>query len=391
MAMLLRRLKQRLREGGRLEPFRCIATSATLAEGEKDRGAVAKFASNLFGEEFCTKDVILGETEPIPESGIEELSAHVYRLLREALQGRIPETRNQLAGLANRLGIDLLDKEDLSYTIGRILQRDIRSTKLRRLITGNPREAREVAKEVFADLPATERVPALSELIELLLQARDPTSHAPLLSVRYHLFLRSLEGAFVSYWPQKKIFLDRKGTDREITAFEVALCRECGQHYFVGPKNLKDGRLKEAIRDPGQFNFGVTFLRPKEDDEEDDKEDNGKDINRQILQLCVRCGRIGRCRPECNHDHIIQVVKEESPKDEDKADQIAKCGACGYSAAGRDPVREVIYGTDGPNAVIATTLYQNLPEKRKKYWHSPMGVRKPHFLPGILKIRIKTF
>jgi len=31
-----------------------------------------------------------------------------------------------------------------------------------------------------------------------------------------------------------------------------------------------------------------------------------------------------------------------------------------------DPVREVIHGTDGPHAVIATTLYQKLPEERRK-------------------------
>lgn len=43
-----------------------------------------------------------------------------------------------------------------------------------------------------------------------------------------------------------------------------------------------------------------------------------------------------------------------------------KCGACGYAAAGRDPVREVVYGADGPHAVIATTLYQSLPERRRK-------------------------
>src|SRR4030043_2428337 len=48
MAMLLRRLKQRLREGGRSEPFRCIATSATLVGGEGDKAAVGKFASDLF-------------------------------------------------------------------------------------------------------------------------------------------------------------------------------------------------------------------------------------------------------------------------------------------------------------------------------------------------------
>ena len=29
-------------------------------------------------------------------------------------------------------------------------------------------------------------------------------------------------------------------------------------------------------------------------------------------------------------------------------------------------VREIIHGTDGPHAVIATTLFRNLPERRRK-------------------------
>jgi hypothetical protein len=37
-----------------------------------------------------------------------------------------------------------------------------------------------------------------------------------------------------------------------------------------------------------------------------------------------------------------------------------------YSAAGRDPVRELVYGADGPRAVIATAVYRSLAEKHKK-------------------------
>ena len=91
----------------------------------------------------------------------------------------------------------------------------------------------------FDDLPEQERIPALSELVDLLLRTKDPSSNTSLLSARYHLFLRSLEGAFVSYYPEKKVFLDRK-TER--VAFEVALCRECGQHYFVAQKDLRKGK-----------------------------------------------------------------------------------------------------------------------------------------------------
>ena len=56
MGMLIRRLKQRLRDGGRQGPFQCIATSATISseKGEGNKGAVAEFAQELFGESFTS-------------------------------------------------------------------------------------------------------------------------------------------------------------------------------------------------------------------------------------------------------------------------------------------------------------------------------------------------
>ena len=364
--MLLRRLKQRLREGGRTEPFRCIATSATLVGGEGDRIAVVKFASDLFGEKFREENVILGETEPIPEPGEESLSQEDYQVIAQALHAKSMEARGRLGELAAKLGVSLPGNEDLPRTVGRLLQCDRRAAALRRLITGNPAEVQEIADQVFGDLPAEKRVFALSEFVELLLQANDPSSGAPLLSARYHLFLRSLEGAFVSYWPQKRVFLDRKSIGGDYTAFEVALCRECGQHYFVG--RIKNSKLVEAIRDLSHPDFGATFLRPIKNGKDDEEEegDTGEDSNKRAFQLCVRCSEVRRDKPQCGHSNLIRVVKEESPRDEDRADQMAKCGACGYNAAGRDPVREVVHGTDGPHAVIATTLYQTLPKKRKK-------------------------
>lgn len=361
MGMLLRRLKQRLKEGGRREPFRCIATSATLMGGERDKIAVARFAEDLFGETFYEQDVILGETEPIPELGSAKLERADYQLLYNK-----GTDASVLAKAAEKLGVSLPDNEDIAKSIGHLLKCDSRSAELRRRITGSPTEVCEIAEQIFADLPEQERVPALSELVDLLLQAKDPSSEdTPLLSARYHLFLRSLEGAFVSYDPEKKVFLDRK-TKR--VAFEVALCRECGQHYFVAQKNFSGGKVQEAIRDPNDVNFGATFLRPIEDDGDDsEKDENEGSTSREIFYLCVQCGKAARhSKPRCGHSHFIRVVKEKTSTDEDKADQLAKCGACGYTAAGRDPVREVVHGTDGPHAVIATTLYKALPEDRKK-------------------------
>lgn len=365
MAMLLRRLKQRLREGGRSESFRCIATSATLVGGEVDGSIVADFASDLFGEKFHIENIILGETEPIPSSSTENLTETEYNILRDAFKGEC-EAENSFAMLATRLGVSLQEKNDLQKTIGTILLHDQRATELRNLITGNPVEIHDIANHVFVDLPEQKRISALSELVDLLLLAKHPANDTPLLSARYHLFLRALEGAFVSYWPQKKVFLERKTGEDGHNAFEVALCRECGQHYFVAKKDFKSGRLLEAIRDPSHVDFGATFFRPIDDNDISDEEENGEVNSKKVFMLCIQCGELHPSKPSCGHDCYIKVVREASSQDEDKADQMKRCGTCGYNAAGRDPVREVVHGTDGPHAVIATTLYQTLPKERKK-------------------------
>ncbi|HOE31548.1 MAG: DEAD/DEAH box helicase [Opitutaceae bacterium] len=65
IAMLLRRLKQRLREGGQKAGLQCIATSASLGGGANDRKALADFATELFGEPFEEEDILTGEVVPI--------------------------------------------------------------------------------------------------------------------------------------------------------------------------------------------------------------------------------------------------------------------------------------------------------------------------------------
>lgn len=64
----------------------------------------------------------------------------------------------------------------------------------------------------------------------------------------------------------------------------------------------------------------------------------------------------------CEHAKSILVEEQEGAKE--REDQVPRCSVCGYRAP--DPVREVVHGTDGPHAVIATTLFQILPQKRRK-------------------------
>lgn len=240
MGMLLRRLKQRVRAGGRTADFRCIATSATMTSGRAtgDREAVAGFAEALFGEDFSADDVVFESTE--------------------------------------------------SYA---------------------------------ADKPR-----------------------------RYHLFCRALEGAFLVHADgEDRVVLNRLAQDPNSAGavpLEIALCRECGEHYYVGRQ--EGGQLREADRDPSRPDFGVEYYLPSDNGDHD---------------LCRGCGKIWAAGGHTPCDCAATITVRQCPTRKEQPDQLVKCGSCEYRRGGiGDPVREVVHGSDGPNAVIATALLELLPE-----------------------------
>ena len=149
--------------------------------------------------------------------------------------------------------------------------------------------------------------------------------------------------------------LNRKsgnGNGANAKPLEIALCRECGQHYYVGRE--KGGKLEEAVRDPSQSDFGVEYYLPQQD------------ASDTFLILCRQCGNLSNTNTcDCDKDAAVPVKKCESHNDH--PDQLKKCETCGYRRGGiGDPVQEIVHGSDGPNAVIATALHELLPENKRK-------------------------
>ena len=250
MGMLIRRLKQRLRAGGRGDQsFRCIATSATISSDKSEEGkiAVAQFAGELFGEKdgFSAENIVFGKR-----------------------------------------------------------------------------------KESEKQQPS-----------------------------RFHLFMRALEGAFlVRENGADKVVLNRIESENSGCPLEIALCGECGQHYYVGQVG-GESVAKEAIRDPSHEKFGVDFYLPLTD--EQSTKDN--------LRLCRRCGEIGKNSSDCGCDEAEPLPVKKCVAHKEHKDQMKECEACGYSrGSSGDPVREIVHGTDGPNVVIATALHGLLSEENRK-------------------------
>jgi hypothetical protein len=361
MAMLLRRLRQRLECGGLRRPLQYIATSASLGGGEQDRAELAAFAQQLFASPFTPEDIVLETLAHVPPGNV-SIAAQTYRQMADAWHASPAAVQRILAQAAGAHALSLRVGLSPDEALYEILQRDVRLARLRDLVR-QPRHVQALADDLFPELDAPERRSALENFLNLVVRARQAGSGSPLVSLRYHLFLRALEGAYVRYHPGKRVSLvplgehaEGEGHTRSV-AFELALCRECGQHYFVGRR--EQGYLREALRDSGDEQFRVSFFRPVEG--------AAADRGETRWRLCLQCGAMGRpngglTASSCWHGLVIDVVEE--PASRASEDQVHTCGACGYRS--QDPVRELIHGNDAPNAVIATAIHRCLPDDRRK-------------------------
>lgn len=363
MALLLRRLKHRLRRGGRKDPFVCVATSATLVGSSNESTAVAEFASKLFGEEFSEQGVILASHVKLSEPWSIQLAQSDYSKISN-LWGNDKSALKSLSELAVRHNVsgprDAHD--DPQAALGLILKQDKRFSYFKELLSQDPLAFDRLAELLFPELSdANEQAHALSGFLRLAIAAKDPHSQQHLVSLRSHVFLRALEGAYVAFWPQKRVVFRRGELDQGI-AFELALCKGCGEHYLVG--KIASGKLVEAIRDASNDKFEVDYFRTldlqsaPEDDQEDDSGPG------ETLLLCTECGQIDAQSLRCGHRHSIKVRREHKKKSRNDEERLRECSACGSSRG--EPVREVIYGNDAPNAVIVTALHEHLPKDRRK-------------------------
>ncbi|MDW8060403.1 MAG: DEAD/DEAH box helicase [Thermomicrobium sp.] len=304
LALLLRRLKERLRAAGNCQTFRCIATSATLFAAEDAEARIADFAARLFGEPFDSEDVIVGQRtdldEHLPDGGDEDL--------REAL------------------------------------------VRLQSVLQEGPKQVSEVASSVF---PGEDIEQARVCLFELLHHIERSGSGRALSALRLHVFVRGLEGAYVRYTPELEVtFADQ--SDAEGKCFELALCRTCGQHYLVG--QIEKERFGAANRDYSSPDYRVDYLLPLDEDA------GNLTANYWLCPKCSTLGTSASCHRGCGVP-LIPILFQEEAHDRESG-ELKYCLVCNEWTA--DPVRELVYGGEWPQAVIATTILEVLPPERQK-------------------------
>ena len=349
LAMLLRRLRDRV---GVTHPLRCMATSATVGG---DPGAVAEFASSLFGVPFehvatdpGRQDVVAASRAATPQGGEwGPLPAETYRALVAAT-----DPPSALLAAARRYGYDGDDPADA-------LAREQRVRRLRALLSHGPASFREISASLIGD-GAQDATAALVQLANSI-KASDGS---PVLSARYHLFARATEGAFACLGERgPHVTLTRhERCDRcGDAAFEIGACQRCGTVYLNGTVDrIGNHGIFRSRRSRDERQTWVAMATPVDLDEDDATLTEFAEVTARTGTLCTGCGSLqtppaSSC-PSAGCDdatprtvHLLDSHQSE----------LHTCMACG----GRSPslIRLFQAGNEAAAAVLATALYQHIP------------------------------
>ena len=355
IAFLLRRVNERIRQHMK-QPFQCIATSATLGSNDAKAG-LAAFAQTLFDEPFDAEDVITTERQ--------------HRIRPSDGRLFIPEEYVSLKEKAT----DMTERERGLFLYNALLK-DLRLFSVYDALSTKPKRIEEVASIVFGDINVEiEREKALINLIELAAAAKKSEDESALLPARYHLFIKSLEGMFAQYYPQKMVYLDRKEYIKErenvYAVFELANCQKCEQEYLVG-KTVTRGKgnyfVQTSSTDKPEYYFISTgnIENLTEFDEDDSIEETDKMQELEKYHLCLCCGRITRFavkHPDdcCGNADPNKIVTVYNLKYMGRDSESNCCPCCGATKKGL--IKRFLTANQPATFAVAKSLYDAIPPR----------------------------
>ncbi len=380
IAFLLRRLKARIAaETGKAPALRCYATSATIGT-EEDTPKVAQFAQDLFGEPFSQEgdiDVITSNKD-WPEAYLRtpwgRLPMGAWMRLREALTDGDADA----AAIAKALADAVPEEERAALNaqtnpllgLGTVLLGEKSTATLVHETSRSVIDLTSLDAIGRLGIPGLrgddEGVEALSAMVDVLSLAQR-SAGVPILSSRYHSFLRAPEGLYINLWTRKlisqKTIEEDCGLEGAVPVYEVSVCRHCGQAYVLGtPETGKAGlppwlnsRHEGTDADEGFLPHSYYRLLDDADD---------LDEGEELEWLCPVCGSRHDSKDGGGHRFSHPTV-ERIPIAAGKAtEDDAKCGHCGYQS--RVAIQPMRVSPEAAGSVVCYDLVRDVPPFERK-------------------------
>lgn len=347
-SLLLRRLKARISNSPEV---RHILTSATLGGKEADKDIV-HFAETLCEAEFYEDDIIRSKTV-MPEFP-DKLIDYPVQLFAELT--------NPEASLN-----EILDKYDVKYNSHSSDEEILfdlcissRLYKVLRECATKPMTVREITSLVCNHILVEE-----DDIVNLInVASRAEKNKAALIKARYHMFVRALEGAYISIGTRKSMFLNRSKytSDGEYRVFEAAVCDDCGRIGIVGKEIHGFFEFSNNNWDKEKEVYLLREQNERWDDQEEDDEDGEEPdgtFGKNDFLICSKCGKIFHesQRAEfvcgCGAMNLVRIKRAEIKGTRSEH----RCPCCNTGH-----MKMFYLGYDAATAVLGAELFEQLPE-----------------------------
>lgn len=346
-SLLLRRLKARISNPGTVHH---ILTSATLGGKEADHDIVT-FASRLCDAHFEADDIIRSTTvmAALPDQP-QDVPFEVF--------ARLAHPDASMDAILKQYGIQVnLEQKDPEILYDLCVSS--KAYKILRECAVKPMTVHEIASAMRERMELNDE-----DLVNLIhVASKAEKNKMALIKARYHMFMRALEGAFITLNRNKKLYLTRQSyaeIDGETwKVFEAAVCDDCGR-IGVSGKTVNDRLESSANRyDEATEVYLLRSQGEELDLDEDDDSDDEREIGKRDYFLCAKCGEIHhesqREAFSCDHGSsaLIRVRKAERKGVRNEN----RCPCCNLGH-----MKLFYIGYDAATAVLGTELFEQLPE-----------------------------
>lgn len=361
VSLLLRRLKSYIGES-----IQYVLTSATLGRGSEDFPAIIEFASRLCDAKFNEKSIISAiRQDNLKISDFKRFNLNYYLELSKL---KIDESSKEtVQNITKKYGYH--NKSYERYDVKSYLYNILKNDQNLYDVIEVSKEQIEI-KEICSVLKSYNRWDE-HKLVEFVnVASKCVYNNQALFDSRYHMFIRSLEGAFVSLNPTPQIKLSRHKYIGDLKAYEIGVCRYCKSIYIVGVIDYstnvliqnEEVDLHESFNEWEERQIDYFLLEKQENN----------DLEDTILteySLCSLCGHIrksselniGNC--ECGEQYRNLVYREEPKKIQSK---LHKCIACGSKSNG-NIIRQFFLGKDSATSLLSQFLFNELANTTIEY------------------------
>lgn len=345
-SLLLRRMRARIPNSGKVQ---YILTSATLGDKE-DNMQITRFGENLCGVPFKEENIIRSEELRFDQK--EKLD------FPDELWLALDKEGADVGAILKQYDADLTQDPRIPEKLAELCLHS-RLYVLLRNVTVKTLPVSDILSQINTEYPISQE--ALLAFINICTKAEK--NGAPLFKSRYHYFVRALEGVYSTLGSGTHLSLHRNneiiidGKPRRM--FELAICSECGRIAIAG--KIENDQIVQYAARSDEDNSDFFIVKGKDDKEWfEDEDENAEETCKEDYVVCAECGSCASYKGEyqrmpCDHStsnwiHVHRIKKLDSGR--------VRCPACGNGY-----MRRFYIGNDAATSVLATELYEQLPQE----------------------------